>query len=76
MDAVRLDTLKVMEAYMATFRDVPESYWAYDEIEWMADEGITKGCNPPENDLYCPDEFVTRAQMAVFLYRYDKSRSV
>lgn len=38
-------------------------------IEWMAFEGITKGCNPPVNDRYCPDSSVTRGQMAAFLVR-------
>ena len=23
-------------------------------IEWLANEGITKGCNPPVNDKFCP----------------------
>jgi hypothetical protein len=39
------------------------------DIEWMADEGITKGCNPPVNDKFCPDSSVTRGQMAAFLVR-------
>ena len=39
------------------------------DIEWLADEGITKGCNPPVNDRFCPDDFVTRGQMAAFLVR-------
>ncbi|MCP3994086.1 MAG: S-layer homology domain-containing protein [bacterium] len=38
-------------------------------IEAIADEGITKGCNPPVNDLYCPKATVTREQMATFLVR-------
>jgi len=38
-------------------------------IEAIAAEGITKGCNPPVNDLYCPDSTVTRGQMAAFLTR-------
>ena len=38
-------------------------------IEAIADEGITKGCNPPVNDLYCPSATVTREQMASFLVR-------
>lgn len=38
-------------------------------IEWLAFEGITKGCNPPVNDRYCPDSRVTRGQMAAFLVR-------
>jgi hypothetical protein len=39
------------------------------DIEWMAAAGITKGCNPPTNDLFCPDSTVTRGQMAAFLVR-------
>jgi hypothetical protein len=38
-------------------------------IEAIAAEGITQGCNPPVNDLFCPDKAVTRAQMATFLTR-------
>jgi hypothetical protein len=38
-------------------------------IEAIADAGITKGCNPPVNDRYCPSESVTRGQMAAFLVR-------
>jgi len=35
----------------------------------LAGVGITKGCNPPANTMFCPDDFVTRAQMAGFLVR-------
>jgi hypothetical protein len=38
-------------------------------IEWLAGEGITRGCNPPVNDMFCPDDPVTRGQMAAFLVR-------
>ncbi len=38
-------------------------------IEAIAAEGITRGCNPPANDRYCPEKTVTRGQMAVFLAR-------
>ncbi len=38
-------------------------------IEAIAAEGITRGCNPPINDRYCPDELVRRDQMAAFLVR-------
>jgi hypothetical protein len=39
------------------------------DIEKLAAAGITRGCNPPENDLYCPDDPVSRGQMAAFLVR-------
>ncbi len=48
--------------------DVGSSVFAAD-IEWLAAAGITKGCNPPVNDRYCPDDPVTRGQMAAFLHR-------
>ena len=38
-------------------------------IEAIAAEGITRGCNPPLNDRYCPGSFVGRGQMAAFLVR-------
>ncbi len=39
------------------------------DIEWLATAGITKGCNPPYNTLFCPNSYVTRGQMAAFLAR-------
>ena len=38
-------------------------------IEAIAAVGITKGCNPPDNDMFCPNGAVTRGQMAAFLHR-------
>lgn len=38
-------------------------------IEAIAAAGITKGCNPPDNDRFCPSQPVTRAEMAAFLAR-------
>lgn len=49
-----------------TFSDVPTNYWAYTFIERFAARGITSGCG---NGRYCPEDSVTRAQMAVFLER-------
>jgi hypothetical protein len=40
-----------------------------DDISWLSGTGITKGCNPPAGDRFCPDLAVTRAQMASFLVR-------
>jgi len=39
------------------------------DIEWLSGMDVTRGCNPPVNDLFCPDDPVTRAQMAAFLVR-------
>jgi subtilisin family serine protease len=38
-------------------------------INKLAAAGITQGCNPPANTRYCPDDSVTRGQMAAFLAR-------
>jgi S-layer homology domain len=48
------------------FGDVPAGYWAAAWIEQLAREGITAGCRP---GAFCPEDPVTRAQMAVFLLR-------
>jgi len=48
------------------FADVPSNHWAYSFIEALASTGITSGCG---GGNYCPDDPVSRAQMAVFLER-------
>jgi hypothetical protein len=40
-----------------------------DNINRLAAAGITRGCNPPDNTLYCPRDPITREQMATFLTR-------
>ncbi|MGH8936715.1 MAG: PQQ-dependent sugar dehydrogenase, partial [Acidimicrobiia bacterium] len=40
-----------------------------EDINRLAAAGITFGCNPPDNDRYCPDDPVLRDQMASFLAR-------
>jgi hypothetical protein len=49
--------------------DVPPSNAFFLEINWLGSAGITKGCNPPGNDRFCPESFVTRGEMAAFLTR-------
>ena len=39
------------------------------EIELLAAAGITKGCNPPTNDRFCPHAPVRRGELAAFLHR-------
>jgi peptidoglycan/xylan/chitin deacetylase (PgdA/CDA1 family) len=48
------------------FRDVPSTSTHAVAITRLQELGITQGCG---DDRYCPDEDVTRAQMASFLYR-------
>jgi Tol biopolymer transport system component len=51
------------------FDDASQSNVFFDDIVWLAVQGITRGCNPPDNTLFCPGDFVTRGQMAAFLVR-------
>ncbi len=51
-----------------TFIDDDDSIFEAN-IEALAAAGITKGCNPPQNDRFCPNDAVTRGQMAAFLVR-------
>ena len=48
----------------SVFDDCPESHWAEDFINTLSYSGITGGCG---GSNYCPDDSVTRAQMAVFI---------
>lgn len=58
-----------MHPIIATvFNDVPIGYWADDFIMAIYDDGITTGCS--QNPLrYCPEDDVTRGQMAAFIIR-------
>ncbi len=50
------------------FTDVPSSHWAWQYIERLYKAGVTGGCSTnPLN--YCPNAFVNRAQMAIFILR-------
>ena len=53
-------------AASGTFGDVPATHWTASWIEQLANEGITSGCG---NGNYCPNNSVTRDQMAVFLVK-------
>ncbi|MGI9585304.1 MAG: hypothetical protein ACR2N7_06905, partial [Acidimicrobiia bacterium] len=67
-DPVRLDA-ELGPWYDGWFLDDDDSVFEAD-IEWMAAEGITRGCNPRDgNTKFCPDSYVTRGQMAAFLVR-------
>jgi DNA-binding beta-propeller fold protein YncE len=48
------------------FDDVPATYWALPFINKIYDTGITSGCSATPL-LYCPENQVTRAEMAVFM---------
>lgn len=49
-----------------TFLDVPYAFWAWSFIEAVEDAGVASGCG---GGNFCPENLVTRAQMAVFLLK-------
>lgn len=51
------------------FRDVPSDNVHHDAISWLASVGVTGGCSA-DGTSYCPEDPVTRAQMATFLKRF------
>jgi hypothetical protein len=51
------------------FDDVPDSNIFHGSIDWLVDNGITLGCNPPTNTNFCPKDNVTREQMAALMRR-------
>ena len=64
-------------AYAAhRFTDVSDSNTFHDDIAWLADAGVTRGCNPPDNTRFCPSDNVTRGQMAAFLHRLAENQVV
>lgn len=54
-----------------SFTDVPDSNTFHEDIAWLADADVTRGCNPSEgNTEFCPEDDVTRGQMAAFMRRF------
>ncbi len=51
------------------FEDVADGDTFASPIAWLRLSGISRGCNPPLNSQYCPDQPVTRGQMAAILSR-------
>ncbi len=54
-------------SYDGPYRDIGGSVFV-DDIEWLADQGITVGCDGA-GEKYCPDAPLTREHMAVLLAR-------
>ena len=64
--APRLDQLLAPDL---SFTDVPAGSTFAADVEWLVAAGITRGCNPPANDQFCPKDPVSRGQMSAFLVR-------
>ncbi len=65
-----------LTAYATTsmFADVPNDHIFVEDINWMKTAGITNGCGDGTN--YCPNDNVTRGQMAAFMHRLAVNRVV
>ena len=61
---------------ISLWEDVPHDSVFVNDTNWMKVTGISKGCNPPDNTQYCPEEFVKRQQMAAFLHRLSVGKIV
>ncbi len=51
------------------FADVPDNTWYTDSINWAAVNNIVNGIS---DNLFAPNDDITREQMAVMLYRYSQ----
>jgi hypothetical protein len=67
----RVETGRVNAGYVLTRRFIDTRGHTFeDDAQWAADHGVTRGCDPPENILFCPNDPVTRGEMAAFLRRH------
>ena len=65
--ALVLVSLPLAGQAASRFIDVPSDNPFAADIEWLEARGITKGCTATE---FCPNDPVTREQMAAFLHRF------
>jgi hypothetical protein len=59
---------EVYSIVKSLFLDVPASHWSHEFIERLYNSRVTSGCSISPM-MYCPDTWVSRDQMAVFLLR-------
>lgn len=62
------DPIEPEPEYYGAFRDDEGSVHEAN-IDIIAEAGITRGCNPPTNDRYCPDREITRGEITAFVRR-------
>ena len=66
LTALALAPLPAFAQACVGFTDVQQTDFFCDEVEWMKNRGVTLGCTAT---AYCPNDSVTRAQMALFMTR-------
>lgn len=54
------------------FKDVPKDSWYEDAISWASRKGIANGVT---DDMFAPDDKITREQLTAILYRYAKYKN-
>ena len=64
--ALLFHAASALTARCAGFTDVDSASPFCDEVQWMKNRGVTLGCTATE---YCPNQDVTRLQMALFMFR-------
>jgi hypothetical protein len=60
--------VRIGPAWNGFFSDDDDSVHEVD-IDKLAADGTTKGCNPPDNTMYCPERLITRGEIAAFIRR-------
>ena len=63
---VTIEVTFVRETGETTFADVPETYWAYDEIEWAYENGYVNGTSA---STFAPGASISRQQVWMILGR-------
>ena len=63
----------IMPFKIADFKDLPSSHWAYEPILRCVDKKLLLGY--PDN-TFAPDKSLTRAEMAVLIYRMMKGEHI
>jgi len=59
---------KALGILISQFTDIAQSSHRVN-IDKIHEDGITRGCNPPSNTLFCPQRSITRGEMAAFISR-------
>jgi len=65
-DGSAATTPVTVDVVPSTFADVPPTHWAWRFVENLFARGISNGCGTNPR-TFCPDNNVSRAEMAVFL---------
>lgn len=55
------------------FEDVKSGEWYFEAVAWAAENGIVKGVSETH---FAPNDYVTREQLALIIYRYAKLKGV